>query len=772
MSTYGFNIRRLVSKKAERSSVDVVRERESSGDEGGFQGPSSDSRDARKESWFSAGRKQGRSWPSTSKFSFRPRSLPYNISSILLPLSSETSASSSASSLCSCDRHESPSLAGNSRSTLCSLASRDESRSELSLRASSATSYDGNTSSSPLSEDNDTDSTPTQSRLDSSRPKLDRVKSMPSSTTEDKDRDTSRHSCELDATDDGVRHSVEEFILEANKAFKIGNSFREVNATRTSFNETPRLPPTDADSLPRRRASVQRKPKKVYRFSRTQAAPISPANSVQRKASVKTVKRKKSTKARPMKSHRKSLGPKPANKNNSKWTENMTDLLSGKLFQKIEADEMLTPAQLEAYKLRRLSKLQLAAATAAASETSLASEVVEAVDTPVEPFHMEDLPTRIGSSGVKLTAGTPIEDKPDPAVLKGILSNTVVSDSSDELFLGQSSTSTSSDVSAKVVASQHSQTTSPCRYIFRKIPELPTISENNTFRDELFLSHGTAKLRSNSINTNNTNPDYVFLRSTPYTMTAPRFRHGPIRLAKADLCPEPRIGGEDGLDWTAFQMAILGGAGDFYFTDSEHMARQHEADDAEAICAWWDGWDLADGYGRLVTQDSRGSLFPSSVRRRSEQSSSSSSSSSSESSNTSSEDHAKMLYDDIGRDNPYSGKHRWRSLRRKAVLEGRSLDLDVAKNNTNKSAKGGRKSSNNHHRGANKKSGNKLLDTRESMVSMPQSPMLDLRVVTSDSGDVDIVPMGYNLSHDLGDFLSWENENVHMANAMYDGNFI
>ncbi|KAF3021484.1 hypothetical protein E8E14_010683 [Neopestalotiopsis sp. 37M] len=826
MSMSGFSIRRLVSKRSEgRSSVDF-RERECSVDEEGFQDPSSpDSKDTtRKESWFTMSRKQGKSWPSTSKFSFRPRSLPYNIS-----------------------------------------RSRDE-NSELSLHASSATSYDGNTSSpSPLPEegDNDTDSTPTQSRLNSSRTNVDQAQESMPSGAEDKDKDTSRPGSGVldDAADTGVRHSVEEFIQEANKAFKIGNSFREVNATRTSFNETPRLPPAEVNNtaLPRRRTSVQRKSnKKIYRFARpgATATPISPANSVRRKASVKTVKRKKSTKARqPMKPHRKSLGPKPANKNNSKWTENMSDLLSGKLFSKIEADEMLTPAQLEAYKLRRLSKLQLAAREAAASETSLALETAETVETPVEPFHMDDLPSRIGSSGVKLTASTPVEERPDAAILKETAKKAVVVSSSDnnvdELFLGQATATgsssgalpPSSDFSAPTQSStlqdghssQHStQNTSPSRYIFRKIPDLPTISENTTTAtrgdEELFLTHNNNTIkgrRSDDSTTSSTatlDPDYVYLRSTPYTLTAPRFRHGPIRLARADCCPgpEPRMiggrGGGDQLDWTAFQMAILGGAGDLYFFnnsntyDSERQARQHAAADADAICAWWDELGFEDGYGALVTSPSlldgnsssshnkdhhqyrpqhhRSSsriMFPtlssrSSSRRPSATTTISSSScsscdASSDSSAGESNTEDTQLYHDIGRDNPYSPKHKWETLRRKAVLEGRgSVDLNDAGNN--KAGRKGRRSK--HHHGNNNKlyrtsSGNnkkKSAETRESLLSMPQSPMLDYQVMTSDNGDVDIVPMGYNLSHDLGDFLSWENENVHLGNAHYDDNFI
>ncbi|KAI6366745.1 hypothetical protein MCOR25_005107 [Pyricularia grisea] len=50
-----------------------------------------------------------------------------------------------------------------------------------------------------------------------------------------------------------------------------------------------------------------------------------------------------------------------------------------------------------------------------------------------------------------------------------------------------------------------------------------------------------------------------------------------------------------------------------------------------------------------------------------------------------------------------------------------------------------------------------------SVGSMPQSPMLDLVVSRAVTGEDYVVPMGYNLGHDLGDFLKWEAENVSFA---------
>ena len=64
---------------------------------------------------------------------------------------------------------------------------------------------------------------------------------------------------------------------------------------------------------------------------------------------------------------------------------------------------------------------------------------------------------------------------------------------------------------------------------------------------------------------------------------------------------------------------------------------------------------------------------------------------------------------------------------------------------------------------ANKQRGNEAtIDTqrRESLTeSLPPSPMLDL-VVPSQSKDNEVIPMGFNLGHDLGDFLNWEAHNV------------
>ncbi|KAH8194667.1 hypothetical protein TruAng_011163 [Truncatella angustata] len=620
--------------------------------------------------------------------------------------------------------------AGTRRSTLGSIGG-----SELSLQISSATSVEGD-DFLPLIKNNGKHLRLVNKQSNSSKSRLDLMEAL-SLEPDDKGTETTRQG--RSATPGYHPDDIKEASHEAEVAIKLcGSILAELDATRTSFNETPRLPPTTIVRQLSRRTTVKPRVKKSHPLTLIRT-PVSPVNTVRRKPSVTKAQRKNCTKQRQMKTQRKSLGAKYATKNNSKWTENVSDLLSGKLFQKIEADEMLTPAQIKAYKLKRLSKLQLQ--NAISSET-LATETV---DTPVEPFHMDDLPARIGSSGVQLTANTPVDEKPDPVFFNEALRKDFSIDrtsNDDELFLGApsstlaSSPSSSTDLTPNkdgAASSSQTQTKSPSRYVFRKISELPTISESLPRDDELFLSHGVTKARNDAADA-----DYVFFRSTPYTLTAPRHRHGPIRLAKADLCPDPRLGADDGLDWTAFQMAILGGAGD-YFTDSDHILRLQEAEDVEAICEWWDNWGFG-GYGRLMTQDDE-PKSPSTVSG-----------------------DGDPLYHEIGRDNPYSARHRWRSLRRKAASEGRRLDLDLDRGDKLYNGGGIKKWSADGH-------ASRLLE-RESMASLPQSPMLDLRVIAGDSDVVDFVPMGYNLSHDLGDFLNWETENVYSDSAMYQGGVI
>jgi hypothetical protein len=302
---------------------------------------------------------------------------------------------------------------------------------------------------------------------------------------------------------------------------------------------------------------------------------------------------------------------------------------------------------------------------------------------------------------------------------------------------GLTSSSQEASVAFKNMVTTEQPIRSSGRYMLRKIPELATIREAAFQEDEVSVTDDSNQAQ-NSVD----DADYVFLESSPHSLATPRFIHGPIRLAKSDLYPDLKLGADDGLDWTAFQMAILGGAGD-YFSGSEHNARQQEAEEIEALRDWWGEWHF-DSSGSLVSHEDE---LPSPI------------------STFSSDDRAEYLYSQIGKDNPYSAHHKWSNRRRHAGKQGRILDLKLSKQG-DKLYNGG---------GIEKWSANGHPDSfmkRESLNSMPPSPMLDLQIVRSDNGDVDYVPMGYNMSHDAGDFLRWEAEHVYSDGTMYDGGIL
>lgn len=740
MSKSAFNIRRLISQRRPQTP-DGVGEFDS---DGSSNQPRL-AREGRKESWFVSRRSQGRKPPPTPIIISSPQ-LIHNVFISPLPPLPHSTRRSSESSVCSCEKHEGFSrfAAVGRISPLCSVTSKDD-RSEISLQPSSATSYGGDEDYPqwPL-KDNSNPPRLLLHKADSSSSTLDLMEAL-SLGPEDKEILDNQHIRGRDSNTSVLSDSVHQLIEETDEAFKaVGSALAEPHIELKSFNETPRLPPLNTN------LQVLQYSKPILGKRRANSHPralISPVQPPRRISSASRVQRNRSQ-PKQMKPQRKSQAFKQAAKNNSRWTlgENVSELFTGKLFHKVEADEMLTPNQIEAYKLRRLSRLRMQTETS--SETFHTFDT-ESTDTPIEPFHMDDLPSRIGFSGVRLTANTPDEDK-GPSFFNDVVKRdfSLEKTEDDELFLGEAPrrTATSNSTSLEdpaafrnMVSTAHQSIRSPGRYMFRKIPELPTISETAQQDDELFLSNGTSHSHNGAADA-----DYVYLTSSPHTLTMPRFRHGRIRLAKSDLYPDFKLGGDDGLDWTAFQMAILGGAGD-YFSDSEHTLRQQETEDIEAIRDWWDEWSF-DSCGTLVTREEDAPSPTSTL---------------------SGDDSGDYLYSDIGNDNPYSAHHRWSRRRREAGKHGRTLDLDLG------SRRGcGHSSGKLYNGGGIKKWSAGGQVGRESLLSMPQSPMMDVQVVQSDSGDVDYVPMGYNLSHDLGDFLTWEAEHVYSDGKLYEGGFI
>jgi hypothetical protein len=93
----------------------------------------------------------------------------------------------------------------------------------------------------------------------------------------------------------------------------------------------------------------------------------------------------------------------------------------------------------------------------------------------------------------------------------------------------------------------------PRRYSRQPEKELPAIpKQESSKKDDDKVSVSLAPEEDD---------EFFYLKSTPYSLTAPCFRHGRIALAKSEVGKgAPTM--DETLDWTAFQMAILG-AGEF-----------------------------------------------------------------------------------------------------------------------------------------------------------------------------------------------------------------
>ncbi|KAI1392750.1 uncharacterized protein F4822DRAFT_139479 [Hypoxylon trugodes] len=697
----------------------------------------------------------------------------------LPPIPSYETPRSSDSSLNSSERHNDSSLSQSidskrSKSPLCSISSKDD-QSQESLQLSSATSYGGDDFPPQLPPRGRARSSESLERLEELSDFGSDTLEAPSARLEDK-ATSSKQDLRRQESTSSFSDNIQQLIQEADEAFKaVGSALAEVQLAENTFTksrnnskELPRIPTpepspsTIPQPIPARRASQF--PVYITRNSPSPEPQVfsSPIpQKTQRPTSLSTgVKRKKSKKAKKvktmsMKSYRKPSASKSSAKTGPIWalSDNVTDLFSGKFFHKIEVDEMLTPGQLEAYKLRRESIMQQSEKVASekaalkeqAAKESVAKKSTETIesetsDTPLEPFHLEDLPSRIGSAGVaELEAdATPKAEKPAVPPFEPVAQKDFATEQPKHKFNPRESRLDIGDEPIEYRDATFS--TPPMRHAAQlarrslktalpSIPETSTISTPQT--NTLFNSQNLSGSRDVVADSN-----YVFLQSAPCSMTSPIFRHGPIRLAKSDLIPDMKVGADEGLDWTAFQMAISGGAGD-WFSESDDTIRRREAEEVEDLADWFSSWHFARP-GALVTQEYEA---PSPT------------------STTSGEDYSDVSYTEIEKDNPYSPHHQWQvPPPRKVSIQGlrtnsrdmSGLQLDLSKMYPHELPD------------VPPKESYKEYNCRESYASLPQSPMLDLQVIRSPGGDdVDVVPMGYNLGHDLGDFLKWEAEHVY-----------
>lgn len=329
----------------------------------------------------------------------------------------------------------------------------------------------------------------------------------------------------------------------------------------------------------------------------------------------------------------------------------------------------------------------------------------------------------------------------------------------------------------------------------RQMPPLPTIPEIMATENDALspTSRPLARSKSGRRPPRINKDDYIFLRSTPYTLAVPAFRHGPIRLAKADL-PIGKLAAavDDTLDWTAFQMAIIGGAGDFFGESTDYSRPSEiELDERDDLAEWFAEFGFASAGALVSAADAEATRTTAPV-----------------SPGTPREvgpiksvgtwpGPAPRSPGLIKRVDPPSmyftpghmATHPPPGSPGIRVFPGvGSVQVVQAMGGFQHFAVGGlqprgysyshpnpRFSGPGNNGGGVSVAQRRLRDhvglaidaskriSTDSVQSLPQSPMLDLVVSHDVDGNEYVVPMGFNLSHDLGDFLNWEAEHVFAA---------
>ncbi|KAF5012125.1 hypothetical protein FDECE_1774 [Fusarium decemcellulare] len=530
--------------------------------------------------------------------------------------------------------------------------------------------------------------------------------------------------------------SVDRLIRETDEAFKaVGSALRE--ARRSSQTSVLLPSPPSPPGIPtfHKHSKSMPLPTGFHRHSNRAREDSSASSSLRsspdRRSSVKKPQRKKNHHHIGHIGHvgtRFSRSPIRA----PRWTlsENVTDILTGQRFRRIEADEMLTPDRIEALRKKREEEQQLDDERLKRRYSSDSARSIESdnSETDVEPFHLDELASRISlatrpvENSATVIEAAPPSVAPDLDVVHQDFSKHDGETGDDESI--KSAQYKEDDLPEDSVTPQLPPK-NPARFglePLRKLPSIPEVMVTTPDNTQLHPSIGRESQAKTDLKAEE-NDDFFYLKSTPYTLTNPSFRHGPITFAKSDMGKSIKTV-DDTLDWTAFQMAILGGAGDLL----QDMSSEEDTKQVEEISSWFESFGF-ETYGVLIPED-----VPS-MR---------SSSRSTLSSTPSTIDTDIDLPIPVGAEFP-SGF--WN-----APAPGQALDKAKFFNSTGLKRWVGERRRKRH-------------SSHSSAESLPPSPMMPLVVHMGDGDDdiPDTVPMGYNMSHDLGDFLRWEAQNVYAS---------
>lgn len=551
-------------------------------------------------------------------------------------------------------------------------------------------------------------------------------------TTEHADNDSAPTQSTMITKDPGMQDLSEELgqlIRETDEAFMaVGTALANAKAATQGWYDTPEA------AAVKRTPSISRSPTKKIARNKS-LGKTSPKKSV---LSSKPSRRKSVKKRRPNLLSRalKNIPPPPV-KPSQRWTltdvtTNMVDAFSGKMF-KMEVDEMLSPGKMQ--ELREGFGNQNERRTSIDSVRSTKS-----LDnsTPTQLFHLESPSSRIDATKFG-SPPFPSPVLPPPAIphRKPVPPPIGKTAATPKVDPAEDPATTKHSPQDRGVLLGNLQFPTSFRGHFKNNSNpnfLPTIPEFSP----LSLSPApTSRKRSSQSRKKSHRPDpqYIAIPSTPFTLTSARFRHGPIRFEREQLIDisynralSASKEKEDQLDWTAFQMAILGTIDENWSAENEREQDEKERDE---ILRWWDGFGF-DGWGAMVTarKSARRRKTKKRIRRDSR---------------------------DFGRKN---GQENGRGQSHSSVSSSSSSD-GTCYSPMMEGLEADTRSPTIHSQGAT------YIPESSASRDSSQSPTPNFNNTNDQrveaSSPIEIMPMGFNLERDLGDFLSWEVNHVWQA---------
>ncbi|KAG9229891.1 hypothetical protein BJ875DRAFT_473659 [Amylocarpus encephaloides] len=248
----------------------------------------------------------------------------------------------------------------------------------------------------------------------------------------------------------------------------------------------------------------------------------------------------------------------------------------------------------------------------------------------------------------------------------------------------------------------------------------------------------------------------VDLPGTKYTLTSPHFQHGPIRFSRSDLedkrsryarekryTPLHQMWEEnEPLDWTAFQIAISGAV-------DEDLENVEDLDMKDDMWDWWEELGIG-GPGRLLKDFATPESYKGEDSEERDLS---------VSSGIFERENDLVETDDVDINAPV--------LAHQDIIAA-GLEVD-----TRYSFPSSPSTDQLVFRATQAQFDFRCKQQENTPDSLPPSPMFDLVMTHGDEGKrtvpKEFVPMGFNLGHDLEDFLEWEAKYRHIAYSDEEG---